>query len=471
MILDTINAVSLAKRSRLDAKFFLSPGVRAASRLDALRAHGISFVRLGGEDGVAKAWSPARFRKEHAAPKEESVAYLRPYDVFEYLPEAADLISVSRTEHLDGCRLHRGMILQTCSGRNLGPAVFVDDYLAKFVVGADMIRITVDDEDTRYYVLAFLLTTLGQNLLTQGKTGSVIDHLSAGHINGLEVPLLPDEVRREIIDQIRTATTLRESARMTLDRLISEYESRLPSTTRTSPTKDGWTITASSLSTRIDAACYDPVVSRVRSELKAMGGIVVSEVADVLKPPGRYKTYYVTKEHGRPLLSGTQALQATPINLRYMSPIAFKDISAYEVHTGWILYQADGRAEETLGLPAMITRERDGWLASGHVGRVVAHEDVDLGWLYLALRTSCAQIQIKALASGSVVDSTFPFDMETVVLPPTVEGIDFREVLGAWEAFADAQEAERHAVNLFERTVAELADAPASAVEISDSKQ
>ncbi|HMJ08453.1 MAG TPA: hypothetical protein VK468_05575, partial [Pyrinomonadaceae bacterium] len=392
--------------------------------------------------------------KVEAASREEKIGYLRPYDVFEYLPRPADFLSVTRTRDIDKSRLSRGMLLQTCSGRNLGPAVFVDEYLAQFAVGGDMIRIEIDDPDLRAYALAYMQSETGQQLLTQGKTGSVIDHLSKAHIAKLEIPLLEHSVRSRIVSKMSEAIRLREEARLTLDKALSEFERSLPSIKRSKPEKHGWTVRAKNLSGRLDAASYDPLVASVRKQLQSKGGVSVQTVATVLKPAGRYKTVYVGKEHGRPILSGTQLLQSRPINLRFMPEGAFKMPEAYRLRKNWIAYQADGRVEDALGLPIMITADRDGWLASGHVGRVIGNDDVDAGWLYLAIRSWPGQIQLKSLASGSVVDSTFPWDMEGVILPPETNGVS-KLVPPMWDNFALAQRLEDEAIGLIERSLSE----------------
>ena len=176
-------------------------------------------------------------------------------------------------------------------------------------------------------------------------------------------------------------------------------------------------------------------------------------MATVLKPGGRYKTVYVDPAYGRPVLSGTQLLQVKPINLGYMPARAFKTPTAYEVRKGWLAYQADGRAEDALGLPVMITSDRDGWLASGHVGRLICKPDIDAGWLYLAVRNWAAQVQLKSLASGSVVDSTFAWDMESVILPPR-DSVDGKAIQVAWEKFrAPLDGPEDEALSLVEESL------------------
>ncbi len=179
-------------------------------------------------------------------------------------------------------------------------------------------------------------------------------------------------------------------------------------------------------------------IRALRQALKAEGGRPLGEIAKALKPSGRYKTIYVDRENGVPILSGGQLLQTRPLNPRYMAPRALTDIERYRLKRGWIAYQADGRSEEALGEPVMITRNREDWLASGHVGRLAANDPADAGRLYLAFQTPHAQIQLKALASGSVVDATFPTDAEAIILPPLpLESGSAIEQ--CWEKFGEAQ--------------------------------
>lgn len=439
-----------ANSQRIDAKFFLSPGNRALARVTAARARGVPCINLGGQKGLAKIWQPQRFKRAYAAIHEDFLPYLRPYSVFEYLPLASDKLSIRRNKKIATYKLNRGMILLSCSGRNLGPAVFVDGYLANFIVGDDMIRIEIEDEDLRYYTLAFLQTPTGQHLLRQGKTGSVIDHLSKEHVSDIAVPLLDTTIRLQVSQWMAQAVQMREQARLSLNDIQAIYDGSLPLITRKQSTKEGWTVRSQVVYDRLDAASYDPLVRDIRSALLSVGGVPIREVADVLKPARRYKTNYISEEYGLPILSGTQLLQVYPINLRYISPSALSEPSEYALKAGWLAYQADGRAEETLGLPVMITSDRDGWLASGHVGRLVAKAQINPGWLYLATRSLFAQLQIKSRASGSVVDSTFPRDMESVILPPPSVSFSEDKVTSLWELFAEANRLESKACLLIE---------------------
>lgn len=453
-----VRATTLREAGRFDSWFFLSPARSTIELVESARRRGAEFRRLGGLHGIAeRVCHPPRYTRALAAEGEASVPYLRPYDVFNYYPEAADHVSLRRTENLQTYQLRAGQLLQTRSGRNLGPAVLVDAHLAQFVMSDDMIRVEISDERLRFYVLAYLNSQTGRRMLRRDKTGSVIDHLSEGQVASQEVILLDEATTDRVCRLIRRSVSLREEARLTITRMLAAYERELPELRRRHPLREGWSVRRRSLEGRLDAAFYDPLVSTARQQLWKLGGQRVAEVADVQKPGGRYKTCYVDAENGRPLLSGAQILQSEVINLQYMAPRVFSNISAYELKAGWIAYPADGRAEEELGTPVFITDDREGWLASGHVGRVIPKREVDAGWLFLALKTAHAQLQLKARASGSVVDSTFPEDMEAVILPPRL-GTDGTPVLRAFAAFREARRLQEEASLTIDRALIQLAE-------------
>ena len=115
----TVPSAALRRSGRLDSWYFNSPANLATELLSVSHDRGVRFVQLGGESGIGRVWAPNRFKRAYATVAESSVPYLRPYDVFGYLPGPADHLSVARTKRLDSYRLTAGMILQTCSGRNL----------------------------------------------------------------------------------------------------------------------------------------------------------------------------------------------------------------------------------------------------------------------------------------------------------------------------------------------------------------
>lgn len=413
-IVQSVRARSVAASDRLDAAYFTSPGARAQESMLLAEAAGLEVVELGE---LADVSAPGRFKREWASPGEASIPYLRPYDIFEYVPSPAGHLSVARSGNLPSLRVDPGTILQTCSGRNLGPSVLVDDELATYALSHDLVRIRVDDEIDRMVVHAYLLTGTGQALLRQGKSGSVIDHLTPKHVAGLPVPMFCSAVRTEIGSAMRTHVDRLAAARTTfadIHRLLAEG---YPREERSGPNREGWTTSSSKLTPRrIDAAFHDPAVERARSRLIAAGGVRVCDLADVWLPP-RYKRYYVNPPEGRPILSGRQILQYRAINLRHVSDRSFSDPTSMEVRHGMTLFGGVGRAEGRLGSAGLVGPDRDGWLASNDVMRLVPRPGISPGAVYAAFAVPAVQQQIEALPYGSVIDHLYPDDIEQVIVP------------------------------------------------------
>lgn len=452
MIIAPVRARFALAGMRLDAKYHCSFGVQAAEHLVLLKAAGVLTRTVAGPEGLGWVAPTTRTKRVYAGPGEEHVPYLRPYDVFDYLPQTADLLSKSGSPGVEELKPKPGCILQTCSGRNLGPLVYADSYLSRFAVSDDMLRLHIQDEQNRLYALTFLSTPTGQALLTRNKTGGVIDHLSAKDLGAVEVPFLSPDVVRAIAKKMGDAVRVRQEARIVLSQTIEEYELAQPSPVRDTQMREGWTKKASELSGRLDSAFHDPLVRVVRRQMLEAGGVRCGDVAKTFIP-GRYTRYYVEPEHGRPIVSGRQLLQAKPVNLRYIAARSL-DYGEFELHENMLAFGAEGRAEERLATPTMITKDRAGWLANNHVMRVSPREGIDPGWLFLAFAAWQTQAQVKACSCGSVVDTVYPTDLNEVILPPIDKK---RAVLAAkaWKDLARANALESEAIAFLEAALQE----------------
>lgn len=177
----------------------------------------------------------------------------------------------------------------------------------------------------------------------------------------------------------------------------------------------------------------------------------MAEIADVVRPPGRYRTLYVQDESfGLKLLSGRQIAQYKPIAMKIMSRGAWDNPEEYLVLPNMIVLAADGRAEENLADCAMIRDDRAGHAASGHVIRLVPKPNVSAGSIYLASACKIVQSLFKSLATGSVVDALSKRDVEkTIVLHPNDEQgrALSKRAISAWDLFAEANLAEKRATD------------------------
>ncbi|MCH5644089.1 hypothetical protein [Gordonia sp. ABSL49_1] len=420
----SVSSANLHGVGRLDAGYYLSGADAIRDRIST--ATGVTRHLVGSLGDV---YAPSRFKRTYAVPGEDAVSYLRPYDVFEYLPPEADRLSVSRTVNLENYLIAEGDILQTCSGRNLGPVTIADAYLAQFALSHDMVRIRIHDEVERHYTLAFLRSQTGQHLLRGDLGGSVISHITTDHISALTVPFV-DGLVNTVASDVRKAVKLRETARQTLHQAVSDLNHKFPNPV--ADQRSGWTVTAASLAVRLDAAFHSDKAAAARELLTSNGGVALSDVATVAKPGGRPKLVYVDADHGAPFLSGRQILQCDVVAAKYLSTHGNSTIDErFELETGSVIFQADGRAEESLGYPSLVAADRHGWLASGHVGRARPEKKADAGWIWAAMASDAVRTQVAALSCGSVVDALYPDDLRSVILPPR-ESIDAKAVTEAW---------------------------------------
>jgi hypothetical protein len=433
VITSTIRSRSVLAHDRLDAHFFTSAGVAAHERLAVASAAG-NIECVTRIEEIADVWDPPRFARAYAAPEEPSKPYLRPYDVFDYLPAESDRLSLVRNEDVERLVPSVGTLLQTCSGRNLGPVAMTDDDLADFALSHDMIRIEASDEDDRCYLLAFLKTPTGQALLRRGRSGSVIDHITTRDVKALALPIVKSDVRKVVIEGVRTAVTASSAARTCLRRAQLAQESSFPTPRRKTADRSGWTVSSLRVHDRLDAASYDPQIREAVDQVRDAGGIRCGELAQAFLPV-RYKRYYVESDHGRPILSGRQLLQPEPINLRYVSDRSFRVPAEYELRAGMTVFGAVGRSEGRQGTPALITEDRNGWLASNDVMRLTPRSGVSPAGLWLAIVAGQTRLQINALSFGSVVDHMNPWDVEDLLLPPVDAGL-IAEAERAWHDFS-----------------------------------
>lgn len=140
------------------------------------------------------------------------------------------------------------------------------------------------------------------------------------------------------------------------------------------------------------------------------------------------------------------------MNLRHVADRSFRDPAAYEVHTDTVIFGAVGRAAGRVGQAALICADRDGWLASNDVMRLVPHAGVHPGALWLAIAAPESQVQIKSLSFGSVIDHMNPWDVTALRVPP-VDDEMAGTVLSAWRSFADAAGLLAQASDLIEQDI------------------
>lgn len=457
MRLSSITARDVVGSLRFDAKFHLSRQNPLLRQLDSSRW---TTTTVGKTFGDASVWMPGRFARVWAASEEFGKPLLVPYDAFRYMPWSRSYLSRSQVMEYNQAEVTRGTILIVRSGRNCGPVTMVDAFIERFAMSDDMLRLTgLPLSDDAFYFYAFLATPTGQETVRRDRNGSVIDHLGPEQIAALRYPLVDDRVRTQIVELFRRGFENREKARLLLADTQRSYLQHFGLDDAEAGLHVGamarrFTVYRSQLMDRFDAEPRAPRYAAWRERIQALGGCALSDIAEVFKPASRYKTNYVDDpQYGVAMMNGRQISQYRAIALRWMSLSAFKDPDQFRLKTGTTLLTADGRAEENLADCVFVTADRAGWAASGHVHRVTPRDGVNAGLVYLACSCAPVQAQLKALATGSVVDALSDTDVASVTVPYADSAAAIK--LGtaaeqAWQLFADAATAEDKATAALE---------------------
>jgi hypothetical protein len=438
----TIRLSSLAAPSfNLDAKHYQEEFTLALARVlqsrlpvEELSSHAAVFV-------------PGRVRLVTVANPSAGAPYLRAHDVFNVRPRSGRHVARERHDSYEQLMLRKGMILTPSSGRNLGPVAYVSPYLAQFAM-TDILRIVPRTPQEGLYLVAYLLTPTGQALIRRGRSGTNVDHLVPAEVEEIPVIWPKASSRQKYAKQVEHSEELLDQARRELDQAERQLHhlAGLPNKVSISHYLSGdgtraFSVRSRSLTLRLDAQFYDPTVVKAAREVSKSGGVRLDELAE-LQMLGRYKRYYVDEQHGRPILSGRQLLQLRPVSLRFISDRSFTDVSSFVLHRGWTVFTCDGRSEEALGSPAFVHSGWQGWLASNHVMRAIPKPGIRGGYLYLALCSELTQVQLKARATGSVIDGLDPLTIGEVIVPKLDnESMDKLAQITetAWEKIARSQ--------------------------------
>ena len=456
MRLSSITAHDVVGSLRFDAKFHLS---RQNPLLQSLASGRWPMRTIGATFGAKNVWSGNIFARVYAGSAEHGKPLLVPYDIFRYVPWSDKILSRSQITQFERLEIKRGWLFLVCSGRNLGPISIADAFCEQFTMSHDMVRIAVEPCEDLFYVAAFLSSAHGQASIRTDMNGSVIDHTDEKLVAALRYPVVNDALRKQTAKLFRQGFEKREKARLLLADTQRAYLQhfgleKVETTFDTDALARRFTVSRSDLIDRLDAEPRAPRYAAWRDEIVAAGGCVLRDIATVFKPASRYRTNYVDDpQYGVAMMNGRQISQYRAIALRWMSLSAFKNPDQFRLQPGTTVLTADGRAEENLADCALITQDRAGWGASGHVHRVTPRAGINPGLVYLACSCAPVQAQLKALATGSVVDALSDVDVASVTVP--FEDSTAALKLGkaaelAWQHFADAATAEETAISALE---------------------
>ena len=119
-------------------------------------------------------------------------------DMLKRIPSTDKMISKRQVESMPSLKMERNYILVTRAG-TIGNIAFVDNQLKKLTISEDVLRIVPNDEQTAYYLYAFLSSVIGNKLITLFTYGSVIQHIESQHLELIPIPVITKEEYEKIV--------------------------------------------------------------------------------------------------------------------------------------------------------------------------------------------------------------------------------------------------------------------------------
>jgi len=398
-------------------------------------------------------------------------AHGRPY------VSAADLvqIDVNPTKYLSNrhgslleeLSIRSGWILVTCSGMNLGKAIWAREEMDGLCASHDLIRIEPNESEAPPgYVFAFLSSRFGRVSIRKQIYGGNIKHIEPQHILDLPVPRLGAAIELKIHEMIVEAASLRTSASEQLAQATKDLERELsvPAIHQGSSARSlGHNVTSAELqrARRLEAFFFNPVsLSLVRwAEDHEWGAWTLGEVADVYDVPP-FKHIYVDGAFGVPFYTSGDLFHLDRTVEKYLSTKLTRNLSKYVIEQGWILLARSGQLGGIIGRLSFADSTMHRVTTSDHVIRVIPREHrIPAGYLYAYLAApNIGYPLLTRTMTGASVPALWPSQLTTIPVVkarPEFMHVTDRLVRDAFEKRARAATLDAQAQELVERAIEE----------------
>lgn len=442
---------------RLDAGFYSKERLKAQILIEELKKFDIALIG----DFSEKIFHRPRFRRNYVS-KKEGDPYLMPNEIFLFPIKARKFIK----DYPEGLKIEPDWILITCSG-SVGRIRISDSVLSGYVMSHDLIRLVPKDKNFLGYVYAYLNTWVGQAFLTKTNYGGPIKHIEPHHVAGIPIPILDDDIIREVNRKILEAHKMREEAQLKLIKAEELFyqELNLPKIDEDNVKYFGgaagkkvkaFTVRASELDLRFDASYHFPLIREISKNLSKMSSPLstIGDTASKIYVPPRFKRIYTPPEKGVPFLLPLHSVLIKYFDLKYLwKPLAEKP--EYQLEKGMLLITRSG----TLGRVMLVTEPISSWVASDDFIYLKPKDDINPGYLVAFLQSIYGQAQLMRETYGGVVKHLEEFHISKIKLPLpdklTQDKIG-NLVIEAYELKDRANMLEQEAVSMLEKHLEEL---------------
>ncbi len=315
-----------------------------------------------------------------------------------------------------------GMTLISCSG-TIGQMAYARPEMVGIWASQDVLKVVPDTAKILSgYLYAFLSSKYGIPLITSGTYGGIIQHLEPEHISGLPVPRFGTALEKKIHNLVEEAAVLRTNATDFFLKKLEELERKAglikTCVLRRLDHQVSGVVLSSKLGSRFDTNFHSPLHYRVidqfdKTRVKSIR--VGAIAASIVEPPRFKRIKHDDPVHSVPLFGTGGIGDVDPQPISWITE--FPGHQAYVVGRKAVLIPRSGQLNGIIGTATLpIGAVRTG-VVSEHAIRINCHDEMDAGYLYLALSSQTGLIQLKARAFGGSIPTLDVANVASVLIP------------------------------------------------------
>lgn len=432
---------------RIDASFHLSDGVVVRRKIAAS-----PYKIMKVSDAANQIFYGNRAKRVYVQKRENGIPFLSSSDILQADLENVKLASKKYTPCIEQMRLQEGWILISRSG-TIGNTAWATKQHAQKLASEDVIRIDPNNILRAGFVYAYLSSSYGHSLLTQGTFGAVIQHIEPDFVASLLIPQFPAKFQEKVDNLIKESARLRDEATELLNEAVSEFEKKLISV----PYKKKFCTSTVSMKqilkkfNRLDAHYQIAQKEFVARRKKTLKYEKIGPKAEKIFVGNRGKRLY--SKDGVSFLSSSDMMLFNA--LRYSKKISKNtpSLSMMQVHKNDILISRSG----TIGNCVLVGDLLNGKAVSEHALRLVLDKNkVNPSYVFAYMNTEEGRELLQSLAYGSVIITLgegFVADVDLPILDEEVQKEIIRKIDEYVRLADNAAEKESLAISLVEKEI------------------
>jgi len=181
-----VSSIFSSHQKRFESQYFISEGME-------IKSHIYSLPHKLLKDVSKPIFRPGIFKRHYV---KNGIDFLGGADIVKAIPRSDKKLSIAQTKHLESLKIKEDWILVTCDG-TIGYSVLVNNYMAGKAASQHILRVIADKIPTGY-LFAFMSSSLGLKAIQSFTYGSVIPQIEPHHLELLPIPILKEELMREV---------------------------------------------------------------------------------------------------------------------------------------------------------------------------------------------------------------------------------------------------------------------------------